>query len=116
VTAYAGLPINAEVATTDPVPVAGKDLAKAESKPSCHSASLWARLIERIYEVFLLVCPQCGGELKVVAFLTEVDPIQRILLHICEPATPPRIALSIKPIALMRIKQSLYQSQSLIRP
>ena len=27
-----------------------------------------------------------------VAFLTEADPIQRILIHIGEPATPPRIA------------------------
>ena len=35
---------------------------------------------------------QCGGELKIVAFLTEADPIQRILIHIGEPATPPRIA------------------------
>jgi hypothetical protein len=92
VTAYAGLPINAEVATTDQVPVAEKDPAEAESKPSFHAASLWAMLIARIYEVFPLVCPQCGGELKIVAFLTEVDPIQRILLHIGEPATPPRIA------------------------
>ena len=36
-------------------------------------------LIVRIYEVFPLVCPQCGSELKIVAFLTEADPIQRIL-------------------------------------
>ena len=49
-------------------------------------------LIARIYEVFPLVCPQCGGDLKIVAFLTEADSIQRILLHIGEPATPPRIA------------------------
>ena len=49
-------------------------------------------LIARIYEVFPLVCPQCGGELTIVAFLTEADPIQRILFYIGEPATPPRIA------------------------
>ena len=33
-----------------------------------------------------------GGELKIVAFLTEANPIQRILIYIGEPATPPRIA------------------------
>ena len=43
-------------------------------------------------QVAPLACPQCGGELKIVAFLTEADPIQRILIHIGEPATPPRIA------------------------
>ena len=57
-----------------------------------YAASLWAMLIARIYDVFPLVCPQCGGELKIVAFLTEADPIQRILIYIGEPATPPRIA------------------------
>jgi hypothetical protein len=55
------------------------------------AASLWAMLIARIYEVFSLVCPQCGGELMIVAFLTEADPIQRLLIHIGEPSTPPRI-------------------------
>ena len=49
-------------------------------------------LIARIYEIFPLVCPQCGDELKIVAFLTDADPIQRILIYIGEPATPPRIA------------------------
>ena len=48
-------------------------------------------LIARIYEVFPLVCPQCGGELRLIAFLTEADPIQRLLIHIGEPATPPPI-------------------------
>ena len=37
-------------------------------------------LIARLYEVFPLVCLQCGGELKIVAFLTEVDSIQRLLI------------------------------------
>jgi len=34
---------------------------------------------------------------KIVAFLTEADPIQRILIYIGEPATPPRIALARAP-------------------
>jgi hypothetical protein len=49
-------------------------------------------LIARIYEVFPLVCPQCGGELKIVAFLTEAEPLQRILNHIGEPVTPPQVS------------------------
>ena len=47
-------------------------------------------LIARIYQVLSLVCAQCNGELRIVAFLTEADPIQRILNHIGEPITPPR--------------------------
>jgi hypothetical protein len=92
VTAYAGLPLNTEAATTDQMPVAEKDPAEAACKAPSYAASLWAMLIAGIYEVFPLVCPQCGGELRIVAFLTEADPIQRILIHIGEPATAPRIA------------------------
>jgi Putative transposase len=33
----------------------------------------------------------CGGELKIIAFLTEADPVRRILIHIGEPITPPRL-------------------------
>ena len=92
VTAYAGLPMNAEVPAAVQAPVADEDLSEPGSKPPFYATSLWAMLIARIYEVFPLVCPQCGGELKMVAFLTEADPIQRILIYIGEPATPPRIA------------------------
>lgn len=49
-------------------------------------------LMARIYEVFPLVCPQCGGELKILAFLTEADPLQCILNHIGEPVTPPQFS------------------------
>jgi len=41
---------------------------------------------------FPLTCPQCGTEMRIVAFVTEVAPVQRILNHIGEPAAPPRIA------------------------
>jgi hypothetical protein len=51
-------------------------------------------LIARIYEVFPLVCPQCGGELKIVTFITGADPFQRVLIHIGEPVTPPQFALA----------------------
>lgn len=47
--------------------------------------------IARIYEVFPLVCPQCGGELKIVAFINETDSIQSLLSHIGELTRPPPI-------------------------
>ena len=97
VTAYAGFPIGAEAVAAEEARDADKGFPKAESKQPSYAASLWAMLIARIYVVFPLVCPQCGGELKIVAFLTEADPIQRILIHIGEPATAPRIAPSRAP-------------------
>jgi hypothetical protein len=42
----------------------------------------WAQLIKRIYEVDPLVCPSCGSEMKVIAFITEHDVIDAILRHL----------------------------------
>ena len=97
VTAYARLPMGVDAVSADQAPVADEDLTETESKTPFYAASLWAMLIARIYEVFPLVCPQCGGELKIVAFLTEADPIQRILIYIGEPVTQPRIAIARAP-------------------
>ncbi|MGH8474534.1 MAG: hypothetical protein ACRER2_01970 [Methylococcales bacterium] len=72
--------------------MAAENLPETESGKPSDAASLLAMLIARIYEILPLVCPRCSGELKIVAFLTETDPIQRILIYIGEPATPPGIA------------------------
>ena len=40
-------------------------------------------------EVFPLICPACGTTLTFIAFLTEPEPITRILAHIGEPTSPP---------------------------
>jgi hypothetical protein len=53
---------------------------------------LWAVLIARIYEVFPLVCPFCGGNMRILAFITEGVQIRRILEHIGVDALVPPIA------------------------
>ena len=53
---------------------------------------LWAVLIARIYEVFPLVCPVCGGNMRIIAFITEGVLIRRILAHIGVDTQAPRIA------------------------
>ena len=35
--------------------------------------------------------PQCGADMRIVAFMTEAAPVERILLHIGEPTRPPPI-------------------------
>ncbi|MBI5417867.1 hypothetical protein HZA55_07990 [Candidatus Poribacteria bacterium] len=37
--------------------------------------STWARLIRRIFEVNPLCCKKCGGEMKIVAFITNTNRI-----------------------------------------
>ncbi len=66
--------------------------ARPESSASARptTPSLWARLLARIYEVFPLLCPTCGGELRILAFLTEPQPIHDILNHLGLPTRLPR--------------------------
>ncbi len=53
---------------------------------------LWARLIARIYEVFPLLCTQCGAEICIISFVIDTASVTRILEHIGEPAKPPRLS------------------------
>lgn len=53
---------------------------------------MWAALLARIYEVFPLICPNCKGEMQLIAFITERSSIEDILNHIGEPTDPPPIA------------------------
>ena len=76
--------------TTAQEAVVAEDPPEGDLNKPASTAYLWAMLIARIYEICPLDCPQCGGELKIVAFLTESDPIRRLLSHIGEPVTPPR--------------------------
>jgi hypothetical protein len=49
-------------------------------------------LIARIYEVFPLLCPICGGQMRIIAFITHSADIRHILDHIGADSEPPRIA------------------------
>jgi hypothetical protein len=63
-------------------------------QPSSHhgpGAYLWALLLARIYEVFPLLCPQCGAELRIIAFVIETPSVSRILESVGEPIDPPRL-------------------------
>jgi hypothetical protein len=53
---------------------------------------LWAVLIARIFEVFPLLCPLCGGQMRLIAFITEGTQIRKILDHIGVDSEPPHIA------------------------
>ena len=52
---------------------------------------LWAVLMARIYEVFPLVCPICGGQMRIIAFITHSADIRHILEHIGVETEPSRI-------------------------
>jgi hypothetical protein len=49
-------------------------------------------LLARIDELFPLVCPSCGGEMEIIAFITEAPTVRAILEHIGEPSAAPPIS------------------------
>ena len=71
---------NGEVGGADAGPVSSA--ARAETRDARALRRSWAQLIKRIYEVDPLVCPTCGGEMKVISFITEHDVVDAILRHL----------------------------------
>jgi hypothetical protein len=63
----------------------------AHQKPRSHDTSriAWAKLMARVGEEFPLECPHCGGDIRLIAFITERGPIRKILTHLGEPLEPP---------------------------
>jgi hypothetical protein len=51
----------------------------------------WARLLERVFDIDIEYCPQCGGSLKIIAAIEDPPVIAKILTHLHLPArAPPR--------------------------
>jgi hypothetical protein len=57
-----------KVGKADRVPVA---LGMIEEEPRPVPSKGWVEMIRKVDEVDPLVCPRCGGRMRVVAFLTE---------------------------------------------
>ncbi len=51
----------------------------------------WARLLKRVFGIDIEHCPNCGGELKIIAAILERAVIERILTHLgLQARAPPR--------------------------
>jgi len=66
----------------------------ANQKPRSHDTSriAWAKLMARVGEEFPLECPNCGGDIRLVAFITAPGPIRKILTLLGEPLEPPPVS------------------------
>ena len=67
---------------------------KAESE-KCDTKALatWAMLIKMIFEVDPLICPECGGTMKIVSIIDhhQKDVVKKILKHcdLWDDSSPP---------------------------
>ncbi len=53
--------------------------------------------IEKVYEVDPLLCPQCGGTMKIISFLSDYAVVDKIIKHlkltfVVERPTPHHVA------------------------
>jgi len=46
----------------------------------------------RVGEEFPFACPRCGGDIRLIAFITEPGPIRKVLSHLGEPLEPPPVS------------------------
>jgi hypothetical protein len=64
-----------KVRKANPVP-----LTLMEDEPGRLPSKGWAEMIRKVYEVEPLLCPHCGGRMKVIVFLTAyavvISPLQ----------------------------------------
>jgi hypothetical protein len=56
----------------------------------------WAEMIRKVYEVNPLLCPACGGQMSIIAFIEDHKVIDKIIAHLkltfmAERPPPPQI-------------------------
>ncbi len=49
----------------------------------------WAALLEKVFDVDVLACPECGGRLRLIAFIAEPTVARKILDHLGLDSTGP---------------------------
>ena len=86
--------LRAQVVPQEPqAPAQAAPAAECEAKCAHHRPVRlsWARLLKRVFELDLEHCPNCGGELKIIAAILEQPVIEKILTHLgLQARAPPR--------------------------
>jgi len=57
----------------------------------------WAKLLARIAEAFPLVCPACGGDIRLIAFIVDPGPIHTTSAGRSRPTSNRRFASGRRP-------------------
>ena len=59
-----------------------EDFAQGHEPDPAPTSAQWRRLIAKIWEADALTCPDCGAEMRILAFIEEDRVIGRILRHL----------------------------------
>jgi len=64
------------------------DEEQEKQKPKTQRIS-WARLLKRVFNIDIEVCPKCRGKIKIIAAIEDPKVIKKILDHMNLPSTAP---------------------------
>ena len=73
----------------------GKSIENKTKRPQ--NRYLWAMLLARIYNLFPLICPDCGSEMRVISVIQDKSVINKILKSVGEATEPPVISTARGP-------------------
>ena len=73
---------------------AAGDCCDSGEKSRSHDTSriAWAKLMARVGEEFPLLCSNCGGDIRLISFITALGPVRKILTHLGEPLESPPLS------------------------
>jgi hypothetical protein len=54
----------------------------SDYQPKRIASKTWRECIKKIWEADPLRCPKCGGEMKIISFITDSKTIRKILEHL----------------------------------
>jgi hypothetical protein len=79
---YFGLYANAHRGKIKKASLGPFPLRIGEDEPQRLPSKGWAEMIRKVYEVNPLLCPQCGGTMKIISFLTDYTVVDKIINHL----------------------------------
>jgi len=53
-----------------------------EDDPTFVPSKGWAEMIRKVYEIDPLLCPTCGGQMKVISFIEDPEVIDKIICYL----------------------------------
>jgi hypothetical protein len=80
-----------------------------EVDPSYMPAKGWVEMIRKVYEIDSLLCPSCGGRMRIISFIEESKTIDRIIRHLeltFEAERPPPPPHHVQQEILMAAEES----------
>jgi hypothetical protein len=83
-------------AAPEPIPSPPSSKPKANTGTRTYRVP-WADLLKKVFAVDVLACPECGGRLRLIAFIADDAVARRILLHLGLDSRGPPVARAQAP-------------------